>query len=171
MPLLEDSFPGLIPLIRHYMNMTEVDPNTAFSIHQYLKLIGKRASGELPTAASWMRQYIMNHPDYKHDSVVSAKVASDLMNECLAVTSGQSDVTENPLLRGTFSSRTAAHPPAATLSAHASLHERRVQSAISLSALAASGEVLIEHECGSEALLSEKAHNASFHLLENDGVS
>ncbi|VDL85465.1 unnamed protein product [Schistocephalus solidus] len=166
-----DSFPGLIPLIRHYMVMTEVDPNTAFSIHQYLTLIGKRASGELPTAASWMRQYIMNHTDYKQDSVVSAKVASDLVSQCLAVTSGHPDVTENPLLRGTSSSRTVPHPPAATLSAHASLHERRVQSVSLLAELAASGEVIHENECGSEALLSEKAQNNRFHLVENDGVS
>ncbi|BHF59990.1 hypothetical protein SprV_0100295100 [Sparganum proliferum] len=164
-----ESFPGLIPLIRHYMAMTEVDPNTAFSIHQYLTLIGKRASGELPTAASWMRQYITSHPDYKHDSVVSSKVASDLVSQCIAVTSGQPNAAGNPLLRGTYSSRTAAHPPAATLAAHASLHERRVQSAVSLTALAASGEVI--HECGSEALLSEKAQNNRFHLVEHDGIS
>ena len=34
--------------------------------------------GDLLTAATWMRQFITKHPDYKSDSVVSEKITYDL---------------------------------------------------------------------------------------------
>lgn len=48
-------------------------------LSRYLGFISKRASGELLTEAQWMRQFIMSHPDYKHDSVVSESINYDLM--------------------------------------------------------------------------------------------
>ena len=44
----------------------------------YLDFIHKRATGEIMTGASWMRQFVMNHPAYKHDSIVSDQIAYDL---------------------------------------------------------------------------------------------
>ena len=43
---LQDEFPGLIPLVRMYVNSIDVDVDTRCTIMQYLKLISKRASGE-----------------------------------------------------------------------------------------------------------------------------
>lgn len=60
-----DSFPGLVPLIRSYLQSMEVDPDTHCTIEQYLRFIEKRASGELVTTATWMREQVLNHPDYK----------------------------------------------------------------------------------------------------------
>lgn len=43
----------------------DVDADTFCSIQQYLNLIQKRASGELLTTASWIRQFVRQHPSYK----------------------------------------------------------------------------------------------------------
>lgn len=48
-------------------------------------LICKRASGELKTTATWMREFVQNHPDYKQDSVVSEVIAHDLVMEMRAI--------------------------------------------------------------------------------------
>lgn len=59
------SFPGLIPLIDKYMSTMDVDINTYKKMQRYLQLIEQRASGELLTTASWIRQEIVSHPEYK----------------------------------------------------------------------------------------------------------
>lgn len=63
--LQADSFPGLVPLIRSYLQSMEVDTDSHCTIEQYLRFIQKRASGELITTATWMREQVLNHPDYK----------------------------------------------------------------------------------------------------------
>ena len=45
----QGAFPGLIPLMRMYVNSLEVDVDTRCTIQQYLKLIQKRASGQCYT--------------------------------------------------------------------------------------------------------------------------
>lgn len=60
----DDSFPGLVPLINSYLASMDVDADTHCTIQQYLKLIQRRASGELLTTASWIRQEVLNHPEY-----------------------------------------------------------------------------------------------------------
>jgi len=60
-----DEFPGLIPLINSYLSGMDVDADTHCTIQQYLKLIQRRASGDLQTTASWMRQFVRSHPDYR----------------------------------------------------------------------------------------------------------
>lgn len=58
-------FPGLIPLINSYLSSMDVDADTHCTIQQYLKLIQKRASGELMTTAAWIRNFVQSHPAYK----------------------------------------------------------------------------------------------------------
>lgn len=50
-----------------------------------MTLICKRASGELKTTATWMREFVTNHPEYKQDSVVSDAIAHDLVMEFRAI--------------------------------------------------------------------------------------
>ena len=38
-----------------------------------------RIAGQLMTCAKWMRLFVKNHDDYEHDSVVTHKIAHDLM--------------------------------------------------------------------------------------------
>lgn len=36
-------------------------------------------SGTLKTAATWIREFVRSHPDYKFDSVVSQEINYDLL--------------------------------------------------------------------------------------------
>ncbi|XP_036269926.1 glutamate--cysteine ligase catalytic subunit isoform X4 [Pipistrellus kuhlii] len=78
----EGVFPGLIPILNCYLENMEVDVDTRCSILNYLKLIKKRASGELMTIAKWMREFIANHPDYKQDSVITDQINYSLILKC-----------------------------------------------------------------------------------------
>lgn len=78
----EGVFPGLIPILNSYLESMEVDVDTRCSILNYLKLIKKRASGELMTVARWMREFISNHPDYKQDSVITDEMNYSLILKC-----------------------------------------------------------------------------------------
>ena len=53
-------------------------------------MISKKASGEVMTTATWIRQFVTSHPRYKKDSVVSQEIAYDLMRAALAVSDGTS---------------------------------------------------------------------------------
>lgn len=64
--LQEGEFPGLIPLINNYLSGMDVDADTHCTIQQYLKFIQKRAAGDILTTASWIRNFVMNHSDYKY---------------------------------------------------------------------------------------------------------
>ena len=66
-----DYFPGLIPLVRAYLDHINCDSVTMARISQYLDFIERRATGELVTPATWMRNFVRNHPDYKEDSKIS----------------------------------------------------------------------------------------------------
>ncbi|CAH8838415.1 unnamed protein product [Trichobilharzia szidati] len=83
-----DTFPGLLPLIRLYVEEKGGELETVDLINSYLDLIQKRASGELMTTAKWIRSRIINHPDYKKDSYISPKINFDLMRECWNITEG-----------------------------------------------------------------------------------
>lgn len=103
-------FPGFIPLIRRYLDSVEIEVNARCSITEYLSLLSKRAkgsksticllifvflflthfvSGEYMTAAQWMRHFVMSHPDYKHDSVVTDSIAYDLLMRCDQIEKGE----------------------------------------------------------------------------------
>ena len=53
-----DEFPGIIPLIKDYLNNLDVDVVTQCTIKQYLRLIEGRAKEELMTTASYVRIYL-----------------------------------------------------------------------------------------------------------------
>lgn len=59
------TFPGLVPLINSYLSSMDVDADTHCTIQQYLRLIQRRASGKLITTATWIRNEVLNHPEYK----------------------------------------------------------------------------------------------------------
>ncbi|XP_041360661.1 glutamate--cysteine ligase catalytic subunit-like isoform X2 [Gigantopelta aegis] len=82
-------FVGVLPLMNKYLDSVDIDVETRCTVMQYLQLISKRASGELMTTASWMRQFIEKHPSYKHDSVVSERISYDLLTKCDEVSHGK----------------------------------------------------------------------------------
>lgn len=70
-----DYFPGLIPLVLAYLDHINCDSVTFARVTQYLDFIEQRATGELVTPATWMRNFVRSHPAYKGDSVVSDEIA------------------------------------------------------------------------------------------------
>lgn len=104
-------FPGLVPLINSYLGSMDVDADTHCTIQQYLRLIQKRASGELMTTASWMRKEITGHEEYKQDSVVSERICYDLLKKAKDIQDG---IRPCPELLGTnINSKTADNIPPA----------------------------------------------------------
>jgi glutamate--cysteine ligase catalytic subunit len=81
----EDDFPGLIPLVESYLDSVNVDVVTRCELATYLDLIRKRASGELWTAAKWIRHFVAAHPEYKRDSVVGDAITKDLVAAVIKV--------------------------------------------------------------------------------------
>ncbi|KAK0720557.1 glutamate-cysteine ligase-domain-containing protein [Lasiosphaeris hirsuta] len=81
----EEDFPGLIPLVESYLDSVNVDVVTRCELATYLDLIRKRASGELWTAAKWIRHFVANHPAYHKDSVVSEDINKDLVGAVIKI--------------------------------------------------------------------------------------
>ncbi|KAI0164361.1 GCS-domain-containing protein [Hypoxylon sp. FL1284] len=75
----DHDFPGLIPIVESYLDSVNVDVATRCDLSTYLDLIRARASGELWTAARWIRSFVARHPGYAHDSVVTDAVTKDLV--------------------------------------------------------------------------------------------
>ncbi|KAK7206933.1 glutamate-cysteine ligase-domain-containing protein [Myxozyma melibiosi] len=84
-----EEFPGLVPLVQSYLDRMSIDVDTRCRLNAYMELISKRASGELCTAASWMRGFIRGHEAYKFDSVVSAEINYDLVKMVEKLTKGE----------------------------------------------------------------------------------
>ena len=93
------SYKGLIPMILAYLDAIGTDSITLRTVSTYLDFIVARAAGELMTPAAWMRSYIRSHPDYKYDSVVSERIAADLMAKCHRIGQG---IEKVPELHGNF---------------------------------------------------------------------
>jgi len=82
-------YAGLLPMVFAYLDQIGCDRQTRDKIRQYAKLFEKRARGELMTAATWQREFVMKHPAYKRDSVVSHEIAHDLMVACSDIGEGR----------------------------------------------------------------------------------
>ena len=89
-----DYYPGLIPLMYAYLDMIKCDQFTLTRVSQYLELIKKRSTGELVTPATWMRNFVRAHPDYKNDSVISNSIGYDLTVACKEIGEGIRHVPE-----------------------------------------------------------------------------
>jgi len=45
----------------------------------YLEFLRKRSRGLVPTGAKFIRDFVLNHPAYQKDSIVSKEIAYDLI--------------------------------------------------------------------------------------------
>ncbi|CAL1548976.1 unnamed protein product, partial [Lymnaea stagnalis] len=61
----KEDFPGLLPLIDSYIDSIDIDVDTKYTVTHYVRLISLRASGHLQTTAKWIRNFVLNHPEYK----------------------------------------------------------------------------------------------------------
>eukprot|EP01084_Bolivina_argentea_P205342 350806_1 len=85
----DDGFPGLIPLVRSYLELIGADTATNRLVDRYLELIRKRATGEVLTTASWIRKFVRSHPEYKNDSTITDELAHDLVSACQDIGEGR----------------------------------------------------------------------------------
>ncbi|XP_026829944.1 glutamate--cysteine ligase catalytic subunit isoform X2 [Ooceraea biroi] len=111
----DGGFPGLVPLVNSYLANMDVDADTHCTIQRYIKLIQKRASGELLTTAAWLRKEIVSHPEYKHDSVITQRINYDLLKKIDGIVSNEVSCPE--LLGQCVSSKTTDTIPAAVAKA------------------------------------------------------
>jgi glutamate--cysteine ligase catalytic subunit len=79
---------GLLSIIEDYFEKGEVDLETQTAFRKYLNLVSKRASGQIPTAARWMREFVRSHSHYKHDSVVSTRICYDMIEKLRELSEG-----------------------------------------------------------------------------------
>lgn len=108
-------FPGLIPLVNSYLANMDVDADTHCTVQRYMKLIQRRASGELLTTAAWLRKEVTSHPEYKHDSVITQRINYDLLKKIHGITSNEVSCPE--LLGPCIASKTTETIPAAVAKA------------------------------------------------------
>lgn len=66
---------GLIPLARRFVEEEGLSCPEVESAFQFLSM---RASGSIPTAAQYLRRFIVQHHDYKKDSRITPTIAYDL---------------------------------------------------------------------------------------------
>merc|ERR1719341_1328443 len=103
------SFVGLLGLVKKYISSLDLDTDTACTLNQYLRLISDRAAGKAKTAASWIREFVMSHPEYKQDSRVTDGITYDLLLRCHEISSGGAECPA--LLGGTPKTRTQEDIP------------------------------------------------------------
>lgn len=84
---------GLIPLVRRYIAEENIRSSV---IDGYLCFLSMRAAGEIPTAAQYLRRLVTQHPDYKHDSRVTERIAHDMVLHIHKIASGS--ITDNTFL-------------------------------------------------------------------------
>lgn len=91
-----DRFPGLISVVENYVLglIDTLEPLTCCKIKQFLKLIRLRAQGELVTPAAFIRSFVLRHPAYRHDSVVSDEINYDLLWTIHLISKGELDCPE-----------------------------------------------------------------------------
>ena len=46
---------------------------------RYLHFLSERATGQIPTGATFLRQYVTEHPAYNRDSLVTPEINYDLL--------------------------------------------------------------------------------------------
>lgn len=86
----EYNYPGIASVV---MNALKNNFHSEKLI-EYIKFIKRRASGELWTGSKLIRQFIMNHPKYKHDSVITDEINYDLIIYILKIQKGELKPTE-----------------------------------------------------------------------------
>jgi glutamate--cysteine ligase catalytic subunit len=74
-----ECFPGLLGLVYAYLDTLDIGIDEMAKIKKYLDFIRQRSNGELQTPATWMRNFVRSHPNYKFDSVVSQEINYDLV--------------------------------------------------------------------------------------------
>ena len=82
----EIKFKGIYPLIEEYMADRKYGQAVIEKIRVYLNFLIARAHGQIKTGARVIRDFVMSHPAYKHDSIIPNEVAYDLVKSIFTYT-------------------------------------------------------------------------------------
>jgi glutamate--cysteine ligase catalytic subunit len=74
-----DIFEGLSSIVRRYLTDMSVESGIRSQLERYISFVEKRATGEAPTPAKVVRDFVLLHPQYANDSVVTEKITYDLV--------------------------------------------------------------------------------------------
>lgn len=81
--------PGICTVIDEYLDMEEIAESTRNVLKAHVNLVRQRSTGERKTGATWIREFVMNHPLYKHDSIVSREINYDLCQRIFGLDSSE----------------------------------------------------------------------------------
>ena len=86
---------GLVELITNYLDALGCDSRTRCTLFQYIDVLKKRASGQLPTTAKYIRNFVKSHPKQPvGDTQLNAEVVDDLLQVCHDIGSGEGDAMD-----------------------------------------------------------------------------
>ncbi|KAK0647542.1 Glutamate--cysteine ligase, partial [Lasiodiplodia hormozganensis] len=83
------SFKGILALVEDYMTEEGFSLEEQEQMRPYLDLISGRASGRIRTAARFIRDFVMQHPEYARDSQISEGICVDLLREIRRMVDGK----------------------------------------------------------------------------------
>lgn len=87
----EINYKGIYPLINEYMAKRQYNKEDVEQANMYMQFILERAKGEVQTGAHYIRNFVLNHPEYKKDSIVSPAIAFDLLSNIVNMNSSVED--------------------------------------------------------------------------------
>jgi hypothetical protein len=88
------NYPGLIPLVRLYLDEIDSDEATKLVVNKYLQLISDRVTGKLLTTAAFFRKFVSIHPNYAKDSQLNQSIVYDLIQTADHIQQGKVEVNE-----------------------------------------------------------------------------
>jgi len=83
---------GLVAIVRTYLDDIGLRGPGRHCVERYLTFMEKRATGEYPTTAQWMREFVTNHHDYKNDSNLTPTIVRDLLIQCDKIAHSSIDI-------------------------------------------------------------------------------
>ncbi|KAI9293221.1 GCS-domain-containing protein [Neoconidiobolus thromboides FSU 785] len=70
---------GLIPLVQRYLKEEDIEMSLNTKLQSYINFISDRSKGKLMSGANFLRQMVLNHPDYLKDSKLNDTINYDLI--------------------------------------------------------------------------------------------
>lgn len=85
------SFRGIMALVRDYIKEEGFASKEREQLQPYLDLVSGRASGRLCTAARFIRDFVVQSPEYAGDSQISEDICFDLLQKIKGIMGGERD--------------------------------------------------------------------------------
>ena len=76
---------GLMKLFEEYMNLNDYEEDIKDYYMTMLNFLVKKASGEVKTGARFIRDIVLNHPEYENDSMLNDKISFEIVKEAAAL--------------------------------------------------------------------------------------